>query len=310
MYDERRKTFEGIQKFDGEALPFKATTPYELSYAAVAEIAGALPEDSERVNETARQIRGEIQRAIGELGVSLRAEFDTGILGAELLDTGSTGRHTNTPGDFDFDFSLKLDAADFPKAMALGKAVESLMKMEKNESHDEQGGYYQIRAMGVTEFGGVKFEKPLDIDIGFAKKSDLSVYASHDAIRDKLNFLRNEDGEDAYRQAIANVVLTKQVLKEGHAYKKREHGGIGGIGVENWILSNGGNMEAAFKDFRDAAYDNGTRLPLEEFKKRYKILDAGVNIKYLKHDNFIDILKPDGYEAMLNTIDDYFAGEK
>jgi len=310
MYDERRKAFQGLEKFDGEALSFKQTTTDEPSYPAVAEIATALPEDSERVNEITQVIRAEMKKALEGLGVALRPEFDTSILGAELLDTGSTGRHTNTPGDFDFDLSLKLDAGDFTKARELAEAIKALMKMEKDDSHDEAGGYYQLRAKGVTEIGGVTLDAPLDIDIGFAKKSDLSIYGSHDAIRDKLDFIKEHDGDEAYKQTIANIILTKQILKEGHAYKKMEHGGIGGIGVENWVLANGGNLEAAFKNFRDAAYENGTRLPFQEFKQRYKILDAGVNIKYLNHDNFIDILKPEGYEAMLNTIDGYLSEQK
>ena len=65
-------------------------------------------------------------------------------------------------------------------------------------------------------------------------------------------------------------------------------------------------MEEAFKNFRDNAYENGKRLPYEQFKEKYKILDPGINIKFNSHDNFIDILKPDGYEAMLNTIENYF----
>ena len=305
MYHERRKAFSGLKKFDGETLVVDPTTPDERSYAKVTEIAKTLPEDSERVNEAGRNIRNEVERALGSLGVSLRPEFDTSILGAELLDTGSTGRHTNMPGDFDFDLSLKLDANDFPKARQLAEAIKAIMKIGQDDSHEDKGGYYQLRAKGVTAIGDWHPEKPIDIDIGFAKKSDLSVYGSHDAVRDKLNFIKQNGGEEVYEQAVANIVLTKQILKDGHAYKKLEHGGIGGIGVENWILANGGNMEEAFRSFRDAAYENGARLPFEEFKKRYRILDAGVNVKYLSHDNFINILKPEGYEAMLNTIDGY-----
>ena len=239
------------------------------------------------------------------LSVAFRSEFDTSIVGAELLDTGSTGRHTNTPGDFDFDFSLKLDAKDFLEAANLAQAIKNTMIFGEDISHEEEGGYYQLRVKGVTSIGGKQLGTPLDIDIGFASKSDLSVYGSHDAIRDKLNYIKNNDGQKAYEQTIANVILTKQTLKEGDAYKKQEDGGFGGVGVENWILANGGNMEEAFKSFRDAAYENGQRLPYEKFKEKYKILDPGTNIKFNGHDNFINILKPTGYEAMLNTIENY-----
>ncbi len=312
MYDERRRAFAGVEKFDGEPLRFEPLSPDSRSYGQIREIGAAFPEDSERVRTAAGAIRSEIQVALGGLGVSLRSEFDTGILGAELLDTGSTGRYTNMPGDFDFDFSLKLDANDFPKAKALAQAINSLMVKEGSNDHEEEGGYYQLRAKGVTRIGDRVFEKPLDIDIGFASKSDLSVYGSHDAIRDKLDHIREHQGEEAYRESVANVILAKTFLKEGHAYKKGEaaDGGMGGIGVENWILAHGGNMESAFRSFYDAAHDEqGNRVSIDEFRKRYRVLDAGVNIKYLGHDNFIDILKPQGYEAMLAVIEGYLEGK-
>jgi len=200
---------------------------------------------------------------------------------------------------------LKLDAKDFSKAAELAQAIKSIMIFTEDNSHQENGGYYQLRVKGVTSIGGKQLEQPLDIDIGFAKKSDLSVYGSHDAIRDKLNYIKNHHGKDAYEQAIANIILTKQILKEGHAYNKKEDGGFGGVGVENWILANGGNMEEAFKSFKDAAYEKGQRLPYEKFKEKYKILDPGTNIKSNGHDNFIDVLKPTGYEAMLGIIENY-----
>ncbi len=305
MYDEYRKSFAGLEKFDAPALEYQPTTANERSYAKVSEIAAAIPEDSKRVDQATQVIRGEIEQALGGLGVSLRPEFDTSILGADLLDTGSTGRHTNTPGDFDFDFSLKLDAKDFPRSAELAQAIKGMMTFTEDNSHQEAGGYYQLRVKGVTSIGGQQLEKPLDIDIGFASKSDLSVYGSHDAIRDKLNYIKNHNGQQAYEQTIANVILTKQTLKEGHAYKKQEDGGFGGVGVENWILANGGSMENAFNSFRNAAYENGQRLPYERFKEKYRLLDPGTNIKFQSHDNFIDVLKPEGYEKMLNTIDSY-----
>jgi len=305
MYDEYRESFAGLEKFDAPTLDYHPTTAGDRSYKKVAELTFGIPKDSERVAQVTQTIRSEIEQTLSNLGISLRAEFDTSILGAELLDTGSTGRHTNAPGDFDFDLSLKLDAKDFTRASELAQAIKGKMTFTEDNSHQETGGYYQLRVKGVTSIGGQQMEKPIDIDIGFASKSDLNVYGSHDAIRDKLEYIKNHHGQEAYEQTIANVILTKQILKEGHAYKKLEDGGFGGVGVENWILANGGNMEEAFKSFRDAAYENGQRLPYERFKEKYRILDPGTNIKFKSHDNFIEVLKPNGYEAMLNAIDSY-----
>ncbi|MDB5259350.1 MAG: hypothetical protein JWO73_558 [Candidatus Taylorbacteria bacterium] len=307
MYDEYRKLFAGLEKFDGSELEHHPITESELSYEKVTSIAEALPEENDRVERATQTIRSEVERVLGSMGVALRQEFDTGILGAELLDTGSTGRHTNTPGDFDFDFSLKLDAKDFPKSPQLVRAIKDVMIFDKDDSHQEAGGYYQLRVKGVTSIGGQQLDKALDIDIGFSSKSDLSAYGSHDAIRDKLKHLKGHDGPEAYEQTVANIILAKQILKEGHAYKKQEDGGFGGIGVENWILGHGGNIEEAFRSFRDAAYENGQKVPYEIFKEKYKILDPGINIKYSGHDDFIRVLKPGGYDAMLRTIENYLS---
>jgi len=110
---------------------------------------------------------------------------------------------------------------------------------------------------------------------------------------------------------VASIILAKQILKKGKAYKKQEHGGMGGIGVENWVLLYGGNLVQAFESFRQAAYEGDQRLPFHEFQKKYKVLDAGVNVQKLRHDNYItNNLTDDGYQAMLDTIEKYLDSPK
>ena len=100
--------------------------------------------------------------------------------------------------------------------------------------------------------------------------------------------------------------MAKTVLKQGEAYKKLEHGGIGGIGVENWILENKGNAIEAFQSFYRSAHDkSGTLLPFDEFQKNYKIIDPGINVKFGRHDNFLYVLKSDGYVKMNEVIEKY-----
>ena len=142
------------------------------------------------------------------------------------------------------------------------------MKPGKNNSHAGQDDtdIYQLRFEGATNI----FSNPLDIDIAFTRKSELSVYGSHDAVKEKLDWIKNNVGEDEYKTVIANIILTKEILKKGSAYKKFEHGGMGGIGVENWILASGGNMKEAFRSFYEAANDNGHRLSLFVFREKYK----------------------------------------
>ena len=84
-----------------------------------------------------------------------------------------------------------------------------------------------------------------------------------------------------------------------------EHGGFGGIGVENWLLSHNGNMREAFRSFRDAAYENGVRVPFERFKEKYKIFNPGMNLKNLYHDNYIENIKPEGYDRIVVVIESF-----
>jgi hypothetical protein len=50
----------------------------------------------------------------------------------------------------------------------------------------------------------------------------------------------------------------------------------------------------------------GEIVPIEEFKRKYKVIDPGVNLKFNNHDDFMGfLLKPTGYQAMIETSDAY-----
>jgi hypothetical protein len=151
----------------------------------------------------------------------------------------------------------------------------------------------------------VVLDTPIDIDIGFAKKADLAKFASHDAAQERLLWVKEHIGVDAYQNILANILVAKKILKEGKAYKKFEDGGLGGIGVENWILSNNGNIAEACKSFYEAAYKNDAIVSLEEFKKNYHVFDPGINIKFNKRDDYIRLLKEPGYKAMVEVVRKY-----
>lgn len=298
MYAEYRQTFNGIRRFEGDPIDFRPTLPHEPHFSGVEEISAQIEEDSRRIENMYSKVESVIKEVLLEEEINLKDDYDHGLLGAELMDIGSTGRHTNKIRDFDFDLTLKLDDADMSKVPTIVAKIIERLKPQRNDSHSElDRGYYQLRAIG-----SVGIEGSPDVDIGITRKSELAVYGSHDAIADKLSSIRQEYGEDAYRQVIANIILTKNYLNEGSAYKRVEHGGFGGIGVENWILANRGNMVEAFQTFWDAAHDGDRQLTFDEFKERYKVFNAGMNVKRLFHDNYIENMKPQGYEAMLRVI--------
>ena len=105
--------------------------------------------------------------------------------------------------------------------------------------------------------------------------------------------------------------MAKEVLKD--AYKPRHaginpQGGLGGVGIENWILQNGGSFEAAAKEFiRVSANKN-----FEEFQEEYAVWDFGENhLSFRKndgymHDNFVkDNMTEEGYNKMKEVLKEY-----
>lgn len=311
MYDEYRKIFDGVAEYDGaplvvDRLPKGDIAPevIEKTTASIQALVGTIKEEAVTVDESLDKIRAVIKEVLTANGVKLRDQYDTSIFGADFADTGSTGRHTNKPGDMDFDLSLLLDAKDIARMPEIAKELKEKLNAREDKSHEEAANEYtQIRAIGAQLEGS----EPLDIDIGIGRRADAGIFASHDAINAKLNSIRETYGDETYYEVLANVVLAKQILKEGYAYKKLEDGGFGGIGTEDWILANHGNMLEAFKTFNDAAHDeNGNVVSLDDFRTRYRIFNAGTNIKFQDNaENFVFTLKPEGYQNMVQTVGSY-----
>lgn len=314
QFDGYRKTFDGVSEYSANPASVKrvgideSTYPFPNSAEVTVATRSTLDQLAQEILADRRKVVGlsnEIRKIIGDVlsanGVTLRGEFDTSIYGAELVDTGSTARGSNVPGNYDFDMSLQLDPNDSKRISEIADVVKGVLKLQQDASHTETD-YIQVRGIGSQIIEG----EVLDIDIGIGKRSDEGIFASSDSIAQKLESIRTTLGNEAYLDALANIVLAKKILKAGHAYKKLEDGGMGGIGVENWILLHNGNMFDAFQSFWQTSHDEqGGVLPYEEFAKRYKVFDAGLNIKFNRHDNFIRVLKPNGYTALVETIGRY-----
>ena len=155
--------------------------------------------------------------------------------------------------------------------------------------------------------------KEIKIDISILMKDDKIKYTTDESINDRLNTIKKLD-EEKYEKVIENIVLAKEVLKEAHAYKPRHarenpEGGLGGVGIENWILKNGGSFEKAAKTFVEAA-DKSSNF--SEFKKNYIVFDFGENQMYYRnidqymHGNFVEsCMNEVGYENTVNALKKY-----
>ena len=107
------------------------------------------------------------------------------------------------------------------------------------------------------------------------------------------------------------IILAKQFLKSIGAYKPArkfpDQGGLGGIGVENWILQNGGTLYSAAKSFVEIANQCSS---FEEFKSKYPLPNFGYNHMadkkgFYPHDNYVENMNENGYKKMKAALNIY-----
>lgn len=118
-YDDLREKMQGLSYFN--------EYNYSLSPNIVCDdtifIANQLEESDREISIKRNVINKILIEALKEVNLDLKTYFDGDLTEgtAELLDTGSTGRGTNKPGDGDFDFMLRLDRSILLDAEKLQK---------------------------------------------------------------------------------------------------------------------------------------------------------------------------------------------
>jgi hypothetical protein len=221
----------------------------------------------------------------------------TDLAGFVMKDTGSTGRGTSASENLDFDYDLGLDGIDFARVDLIKRLIIDNSEFLSDMSHTESDGYEQIRLMGVKRIGNVDLGESVDLDIGLNRKGDVQVYASSEALEARYKNIEQSYGSDVLLDVKSNVIFAKEFLKKAQVYKKglAGEGGLGGVGVENWILQHGGSFQIASEKFLEASLDeNGKRVSFDVFLTKYRILDAGMNLKKNRHDNFVYNMTGDG----------------
>ncbi len=220
------------------------------------------------------------------------------------METGSTSRYTNIPseeqtGKWDFDFIVRMDPDKVP---VIKNAIE---KGFNYKGQINRGADYRVR---LTEVSIPGLENPLDLDFSFIPQRE-KYLSTELALSERLNNMRAQD-EERYRLVVANIQYAKAYLKEAGVYKParssvdRECGGLGGVGIENWVLQYGGSFEAAARDF--LAHAEGKTFI--EFEKEYPVLDFGKDhVSVSKHDfpydNFVmRNMRSKGFELMREAL--------
>ena len=303
-YDELRTKMSGLSYFDENNYTFSENLiTEETEY-----FAQQIEQSNYEVQAKREKINSVIKKSLEELGLHLKTSIDGDLTEGfvELIDTGSTGRGTNKPGDGDFDFMMRLDRTILSNPTRLSELKQTILRNLGRENSSELTGDGDFRLKGVP----IGTDMSVDIDITFTEKTDNVSYSTDMALQDRLATIQRNDPEK-YKYVVANILLAKQVLKKAEAYKPNRgeipQGGLGGVGIENWILQNGGSFIDAARSFVEAA-DGKSFL---EFQSTYQIWDFGDNHLaerrgHYAHDNFVaNNMSEAGYQKMVEALKEY-----
>ena len=303
-YDELRAKMSGLSYFEEDNYIFSENLiTEETEY-----FAQQIEQSNFEVQAKREKINSVIKKSLEELGLCLKTNIDGDLTEGfvELIDTGSTGRGTNKPGDGDFDFMMRLDKTILSNPARLNELKQTILRNLGRENSSELTGTGDFRLKSVP----IDTDMSVDIDITFTEKTDKVSYSTDMALQDRLATIQRNDPEK-YKYVVANILLAKQVLKKAEAYKPNRgeipQGGLGGVGIENWILQNGGSFIDAAKSFVEAA--DGKRF--SEFQSIYQIWDFGDNHLaerrgLYSHDNFVtNNMSEAGYQKMVQALKEY-----
>ena len=303
-YSRIRSQMEGLSHYNCETY----TISNKLITPEIDSIANTLTDNETITKEKGNLVKEVLKNALENLeidGQRLGTKFcmdgnlEPRVI--EILDTGSTGRGTNVPNDSDFDFIVRIDN-DIIKDVDKENKIRNAIAKALNQSDTDVLKYENVTIPGI--------EEKVQIDITLERKTDDINYTTDECIRDRLNTIKKSHPE-SYDYVIANILYAKKVLKKYKCYLKHGHkgcinGGLGGVGVENWILQHHGSFVEAAEDFLDKAKNCNT---FDEFKKAYRVFDFGENFLYKKnstrstldrkYDEFVyDNMDAEGFKAM------------
>lgn len=303
-YDELRAKMSGLSYFEEDNYSFSENLiTEETEY-----FAEQIEQSNYEVQAKREKINNVIKKSLEELGLHLKTNIDGDLTKGfvELIDTGSTGRGTNKPGDGDFDFMMRLDKTILSNPTRLNELKQTILRNLGRENSSELTGTGDFRLKSVQ----IDTDMSVDIDITFTEKTDKVLYSTDMALQDRLATIQRNDPEK-YKYVVANILLAKQVLKKAEAYKPNRgeipQGGLGGVGIENWILQNGGSFIDAARNFVEAADGKS----FSEFQSTYQIWDFGDNHLAERrgqyaHDNFIaNNMSEAGYQKMVVALKEY-----
>ena len=257
------------------------------------------------VDNNLKPVLDEVTRVLNGIGLSVSIGLNTGG-DVELVEAGSTSRYTNIPsldGDkkWDFDFTVRMNP---DKTWEVKEALENGLQAG---GHITRTSGYKVRLTDVIIPG---LANPLDLDFSLTPQKK-KYLATEDALKERLKGMEELDPLK-YRKVVANIMYAKALLKEAGAYKPsrgildgdRDFGGLGGVGIENWILQYGGSFIEAAKDFIKHAEGK----EFIDFEKEYAIMDFGQDHvstskgEFPFHNFVMRNMRYKGFELMRSTL--------
>lgn len=302
-YDNIRAKMQGLSYYGEKNYTFSKN----LITPDIENIVSQLGHDINHTKQKKIKIYKAIEKAINEQGLQLKTRIDGDLTEGfvEIIDTGSTSRHTNIPGNDDLNLMMRLDRAILSDASKTEELKQILLKKLEAENSSELGENDKFSLEGVP----IGKNTELDVDITFSERTDDMPYSTDAALQDRLSTIKKQDPEK-YKYVIANIIYAKQVLKQANVYKKNNEkdskGGLDEAGVENWILQNGGSFIDAAQSFIESAKGKG----FEEFKQNYHIWNFGKNSFAEKqglysHENFVTNMSESDYQRMTKVLKEY-----
>ena len=215
MYDDIRSKMQGLTHY--------GLTDFKLDETAknkgTTQIISWIEKSKEEASKKHEKIMQTLSEAIKSEGLNPKEERVlnniSGIV--EIIDTGSTGRGTNEPGDGDFDFMVRADKKVMDNPTELKEKIKEVLSKVSKPKDDTITASGDFRYKGVTIDG---LDEPVDIDLTFARRNDEIEYTTDECIKDRLKTIRKNSQED-YEYVIANILLAKNSLKSAGVYKKK-----------------------------------------------------------------------------------------
>lgn len=309
-YQEMRNKLSGLKIYGMEEYNFAEDA--DLVTQRSAEIFSQLDEmDAENAayrQEIEAKFAETFEKVIPNFsGLKERADGDLTSGYVELISIGSTARGTNRPGGgMDFDYIARIDAN-------LYNDEDSKREIESRIVWSFAPEDFLITPNGVRMKGAQVNGRAVDVDVSLVQRTNRMRYAENQSLADRFEAMR-EQNPMREKLVRANIIQAKEVLGAAKAYlpsssneaeSADEKGGMGGVGVEEWILQNGGSFKNAAKSFVEAA--EKVQNIFNKFRYEYHVWGAGENYFAVRNNEHIAEKPAESQRGRKLTHDDYIS---